>query len=1004
MRALLLVSSFGIVSCNVSVQVEDVSEADISFVEPLIDSYSNETGYRFKAQINSNNKDLTPDKATLEVFEGTDCDPSSSIGSSPMTNQGGVAQAGAAFALEDGKTYSARIRISSRDKTFQSVCSPWVGIDTQNPNPVNVDYPAGDIVSTVKEVTATWTSASDNGISGLAEIPYRLRLYGQPGCSGAVLQRGDAAEPQYKFKNLTQGVQYSVQVSSLDKAGNESVLSCSPYVEIDVYMPGFTLEDTTSSDGYSRVTEPLVHLQNDSQAAYWCFTTDLAFVPTALTDACPGGAGGLGGWLTSRPSTLPIGSGDGPKAFNLWVVRADGSLISINRSSATITLDQTAPGNFAVTGVGGVTDPLFDAWLTSTGQPRVKWAASADAVDYTAEIRTTANALVCSMSSVTVTELDFTGCPTLTNGATYKARVTAFDVARNFTAASDFEFTVDLDPPGGFSIAGLTGTGDARVDAFAGPGSPTVNYGSSTDSTHYRVKIDDLNGVNVCSLGTKADQSGAFDYASEGGVACAGLIHGGTYKAYVSAFDDGENGTPASNDGFSFQVDAVNPTLTLDSAPSTPTSSVTASFAFSTGDDLSGMDRVECRLDGGAPVSCVSPYDSAGLSEGAHVLRVEAFDIAGNSTVRTHAWTVDLTNPSLSIDSRPPADTNDPAVSISFHATDASGISGYTCAVDGGSADACASPLSWTASEGPHVVVIRATDGVGHFDEKTVSFIVDTTAPALTLTSVPADPSHSVTSGTVAFSVTDVNPVSTTCQIDGGGFAACASPRAFTGLGSGSHTAVVKAVDAAGNVTTRSAVWVIYNYSWISGGWSACSAAQPNWSAGGWSACSAAQPAYQYGGWGSCSVSCGGGVQYRSQTCPVVGGTQTRSVTCPVVAGTQTRGVQCQRSDGAIVSDAFCDAGSKPAVSQSCSRGGGSDCVGGAPASSQSCSRGGGSDCYGAQGTSQSCNPQSCTTWHLEPVTGDNGIYCMGITHGAPCSNPGYVCGAIDVNMTARCY
>ena len=40
------------------------------------------------------------------------------------------------------------------------------------------------------------------------------------------------------------------------------------------------------------------------------------------------------------------------------------------------------------------------------------------------------------------------------------------------------------------------------------------------------------------------------------------------------------------------------------------------------------------------------------------------------------------------------------------------------------------------------------------------------------------------------------------CQVDGGGFAACASPATYSGLGAGTHAFAVRATDPAGNTGT----------------------------------------------------------------------------------------------------------------------------------------------------------------------------------------------------------
>ncbi|WP_354545907.1 thrombospondin type-1 domain-containing protein [Roseovarius sp. MBR-78] len=140
-------------------------------------------------------------------------------------------------------------------------------------------------------------------------------------------------------------------------------------------------------------------------------------------------------------------------------------------------------------------------------------------------------------------------------------------------------------------------------------------------------------------------------------------------------------------------------------------------------------------------------------------------------------------------------------------------------------------------------------------------------------------------------------------------------------------------------------------YTWITGGWSTCSAS-PYWNTGSWGSCQGAS--WQTGSWGSCSVSCGGGTQSRSVYCS--GGTQARSVTCEGTSGTQTRTVYCRRDqDGASVSGSYCGGG-KPAGSQSCSE----SCSGSQPSSTQSCNSGCSSSSQPA--SSQSCNTQSCCT------------------------------------------
>jgi hypothetical protein len=81
-------------------------------------------------------------------------------------------------------------------------------------------------------------------------------------------------------------------------------------------------------------------------------------------------------------------------------------------------------------------------------------------------------------------------------------------------------------------------------------------------------------------------------------------------------------------------------------------------------------------------------------------------------------------------------------------------------------------------------------------DSASLAYTVDNTAPTAAINSADV----SGTTATVSFSSPDNDIKGFECSLDGGAFAACASPKAFTGLAAGAHTVVVRPIDRAGNV------------------------------------------------------------------------------------------------------------------------------------------------------------------------------------------------------------
>ncbi len=190
--------------------------------------------------------------------------------------------------------------------------------------------------------------------------------------------------------------------------------------------------------------------------------------------------------------------------------------------------------------------------------------------------------------------------------------------------------------------------------------------------------------------------------------------------------------------------------------------------------------------------------------------------LSTSGSAASNSVTVDSTAPTVSITGQPSNPTISTSATFTFTATDPtvggvfSGVARVQCKLDAGAFANCATNTSQSYSalpEGSHTFQVQATDVAGNVSTATTfTWVVDLTPPTVTLTSTPPNPSPS----SVSFSFTASDPTSngvssgvnrTECQLDGGSFAACTSPKTYN-LTGGSHTFQVRAVDNAGNTGT----------------------------------------------------------------------------------------------------------------------------------------------------------------------------------------------------------
>jgi hypothetical protein len=496
----------------------------------------------------------------------------------------------------------------------------------------------------------------------------------------------------------------------------------------------------------------------DCSAATWTAALDGATIdavaPDAAHELCPGGE--LTIQLTASAPSI--------EATYTWTTSLlhDATAFALQGSQPAVAVDGTPPPAPVLTATPS--DPSNDP------SPSLSFSDA----DSTA-------GFVCTLDdgepSACASPLTYSGL----GEGTHTFGVKAVDPAGNESGVTSYSWTVDLTAPPAPTIT----LAPPSVTASTGA---SFAFSDGDPSAGFRCRLD-----------------GAAFSACTSPLAYSGLAEG-THTFRVEAVDSAGNESTVTTYAWTIDLTAP-PAPTITSAPPNVTASTSASFAFSDGDPSAGF---RCRLDGAAFSACTSPANYDQLAEGTHTFRVKAVDPAGNeSGVTTYSWTVDLTNPVVTIDpaSEPPDPTNQTGASFAFTSNKAGTT--FECRLDGAQFSSCSSPATYSGlADGRHSFAVRATDPLGHVGlPSTYDWTIDTVAPVTTITSGPPAVSNS-TAATFEFTSSET-PSTFACSLDEGPFGACVSPQLYVGLADGSHLFTVRATDLAGNTAATSYTWQV---------------------------------------------------------------------------------------------------------------------------------------------------------------------------------------------------
>ena len=453
--------------------------------------------------------------------------------------------------------------------------------------------------------------------------------------------------------------------------------------------------------------------------------------------------------------------------------------------------------------------------------------------------------------------------PLLAGAHSFQARAT--DSLGHTGPATTYSWTIDLTPPPTPAISSAPASpsnssspsfvftdGEAGANfqcqldggAFVSCASPRAYSGLADGPHSFNVKAIDAAGnqsgpaghtwtidtvAPTITLGTKPvdptnDSTPDFAFSANetisGGFQCkldAGAFAACTSPKTLPATADGSHtftvkaNDTAGNTGqtsYTWTIDTVAPTVTLSIKPPNPTNDATPDFAFSANETISG--GFQCKLDAGAFAACTSPKTLPATADGSHTFTVKANDTAGTTGQTSYTWTIDTDPPTITLAAPPPNPSNDATPTFTFSADEAT-PGGFQCKLDAGAFAACTSPKTFgTTPDGSHTFTVKGADAAGNNSSTSYAWTIDTSAPVLTLTKTPADPSG-VATAHFEFSATDQTSVSFQCQLDSGSFLPCATPpgQDYSSLTNAAHTFTLKGTDAAGNSITKPFTWTV---------------------------------------------------------------------------------------------------------------------------------------------------------------------------------------------------
>jgi hypothetical protein len=207
---------------------------------------------------------------------------------------------------------------------------------------------------------------------------------------------------------------------------------------------------------------------------------------------------------------------------------------------------------------------------------------------------------------------------------------------------------------------------------------------------------------------------------------------------------------------------------------------------------------------------------SAGLSAGNHIVEAFVQDLTplvrhdpANVLTETLTWTVNIDTTPLGlvtvINSGPPVLSKSANAVFVFAAPQLTGK--FSCSLDNGPFTPCKSPKRYSKlANGIHTFDVMVSDSTGIVGPPaSYSWTVDAAFPDTSITSGP--PALSKTADALFNFTSSEGGSAFQCKLNKTAFVPCSSPLGYRNLPSGKHTFQVAAIDGAGNIDKKAALY-----------------------------------------------------------------------------------------------------------------------------------------------------------------------------------------------------